>query len=129
MNELIIDVNCDLNIYYQLQSLAIQQIYQCPFFEENDIDVFLYNVPVFVLLTFNTFFLVWIMIVSIINNSSHISAICLKLTWTIIYSLRRQTKTKMFENFAFSQSQIYFWFLWNSSQEKNCCHLDNIQYG
>ena len=50
--------------YYQLQSLAIQQIYQCPFFEENDIDVFLYNVPVFVLLTFNTFFLVWIMIVS-----------------------------------------------------------------
>ena len=40
------------------------KIINCPFFEDNEIDFFVYNIPVFLLLTCNTFFLVWIMLVS-----------------------------------------------------------------
>ena len=44
----------------------MHQIYDCPFFAEiQKIDHIVYNLPVFVLLTCNVFFLIWIMIVSI----------------------------------------------------------------
>eukprot|EP00090_Calanus_glacialis_P008808 TRINITY_DN17144_c0_g1_i1.p1 TRINITY_DN17144_c0_g1~~TRINITY_DN17144_c0_g1_i1.p1 ORF type:complete len:483 (-),score=95.59 TRINITY_DN17144_c0_g1_i1:231-1679(-) len=39
------------------------KIINCPFFEDNEIDFFVYNIPVFLLLTCNTFFLVWIMLI------------------------------------------------------------------
>ena len=43
----------------------MHQIYECPFFAEiQRIDHIVYNIPVFVLLTCNVFFLIWIMIVS-----------------------------------------------------------------
>ena len=46
----------------------MHQIYECPFFAEiQKIDHIVYNIPVFVLLTCNVFFLIWIMIVSIAN--------------------------------------------------------------
>ena len=41
------------------------KIINCPFFEDNEIDFFVYNIPVFLLLTCNTFFLVCIMLVSL----------------------------------------------------------------
>ena len=44
----------------------MHQIYECPFFAEiPKIDLIVYNLPVFVLLTCNVFFLIWIMIVSV----------------------------------------------------------------
>ena len=42
------------------------KIINCPFFEDNEIDFFVYNIPVFLLLTCNTFFLVWIMLVCLL---------------------------------------------------------------
>ena len=44
------------------------KIINCPFFEDNEIDFFVYNIPVFILLTCNTFFLVWIMLVREFRN-------------------------------------------------------------
>ena len=40
------------------------QVYNCPFYREHPVDFLAYSVPVFTLLIFNTFFLVWIMVVS-----------------------------------------------------------------
>ena len=43
----------------------MHQIYECPFFAEiQKIDHIVYNIPVFVLLSCNVFFLIWIMTVS-----------------------------------------------------------------
>ena len=49
------------------------KIINCPFFEDNEIDFFVYNIPVFLHLTCNTFFLVWIMLVSL--SLVHVCAI------------------------------------------------------
>ena len=50
----------------------MHQIYDCPFFAEiQKIDNIVYNLPVFVLLTCNVFFLIWIMIVSIARLGIH----------------------------------------------------------
>ena len=49
----------------EAEVLAMHQIYECPFFAEiQQIDHIVYNLPVFILLTCNVFFLIWIMIVS-----------------------------------------------------------------
>ena len=45
------------------ERMAINLISNCPFFVEDAIDHFVYNLPVFILLACNVFFLVWIMIV------------------------------------------------------------------
>ena len=45
------------------ERMAINLISNCPFFVEDAIDHFVYNLPVFILLACNIFFLVWIMIV------------------------------------------------------------------
>ena len=45
------------------ERMAINLISDCPFFVEDAIDHFVYNLPVFILLACNVFFLVWIMIV------------------------------------------------------------------
>jgi len=55
--------NSDVDASHNPEKLVILQIYECPFFAENDIDLLLYNVPVFILLSCNTFFLIWIMII------------------------------------------------------------------
>ena len=36
----------------------------CPFFEKTTVDIYLCELPLFVILFFNTFFLIWIMVVS-----------------------------------------------------------------
>jgi hypothetical protein len=47
-----------------LQDLAV---YDCPFLSEHPVDFLAYKMPVFTLLVCNTFFLVWIMVVSILQ--------------------------------------------------------------
>ena len=39
-------------------------VMSCPFLQESDTDFFAYKLPVFALLIANSFFLVWIMVVS-----------------------------------------------------------------
>ena len=46
---------------HMLQDLAV---YDCPFLSEHPVDFLAYKMPVFTLLVCNTFFLVWIMVVS-----------------------------------------------------------------
>ena len=48
--------NRKMTLYYK--------IIICPFFEDKEIDFFVYTIPVFLLLTCNTVFLVWIVLVS-----------------------------------------------------------------
>ena len=50
----------DLEHYHKLVSLVLS----CPFMQEQTTDLYAYKIPVFVLLVANSFFLVWIMVVS-----------------------------------------------------------------
>ena len=51
-------------IFNNMQDLAV---YDCPFLSEHPVDFLAYKMPVFTLLVCNTFFLVWIMVVSILQ--------------------------------------------------------------
>ena len=43
---------------------VVSLVMACPFMQESDTDFFAYKLPVFILLLVNSFFLVWIMVVS-----------------------------------------------------------------
>ena len=43
---------------------VVSLVMSCPFMQERDTDFFAYKLPVFILLLVNSFFLVWIMVVS-----------------------------------------------------------------
>ena len=43
---------------------VVSLVMSCPFMQESNIDFFAYKLPVFILLVVNSFFLVWIMVVS-----------------------------------------------------------------
>ena len=45
-----------------------QAVLSCPFMSDHDIDFYAYKLPIMVLLAANTFFLVWIMVVSGYNT-------------------------------------------------------------
>lgn len=52
---------------------VVRQVMSCPFMQESDTDFFAYKLPVFILLVVNSFFLVWIMVVS--NNIGSLNTI------------------------------------------------------
>ena len=52
---------------------VVSLVMSCPFMQESDTDFFAYKLPVFILLMVNSFFLVWIMVVS--SNISSLNSI------------------------------------------------------
>ena len=46
----------------------LQAVLSCPFMSEHEIDFYAYKLPIMVLLAANTFFLLWIMVVSGYNT-------------------------------------------------------------
>ena len=48
--------------------ILLQAVMSCPFMSDHEIDFYAYKLPIMVLLAANTFFLLWIMVVSGYNT-------------------------------------------------------------
>lgn len=62
-----------LRLYMHDPASPDGQLVNCPFFAKTSVDFYLCELPLFAILFFNTFFLIWIMVVSIKSLLKHFS--------------------------------------------------------